>query len=324
MSGKKMIYNFDKSDPAKSVFLDVLKDNDVDYELVDRDRSVVRILGSMNPGTTEKLREVYEGRRKLTISRKPSDDVFSHFEDPTCFKLIAGPCAVESERQIADVVLYLKKKSVRYIRGGAYKPRTSPDSFQGMGEKGLRIISECAREANLKVVSEVMDKSQIDLLCEYADVIQVGSRNMFNYTLLTALGSVDKPVLLKRGMAATVDEWLKASEYISWGGNNKIILCERGIRTFETHTRNTLDIAAIHLAKKLTDYPVIADPSHAAGDRELVIPLAMAAVAAGADGIMVEIHPHPEAALSDRHQALTFEQFDDLIENLGSIRPLKL
>jgi 3-deoxy-7-phosphoheptulonate synthase len=324
MSGRKMIYNFNKSDPVKSVFLDVLKDNDVDYELVDRDRLVVRILGFVNPGTAEKLQEVYEGRRKLTISRKPVDDVFSHFEDQTCFKLIAGPCAVESERQIADVVSYLKKIGVRYIRGGAYKPRTSPDSFQGMGERGLRIISKCARGANLKVVSEVMDKSQIDVLCEYADIIQVGSRNMFNYTLLTALGSVDKPVLLKRGMAATIDEWLKSSEYISWGGNDKIILCERGIRTFEMRTRNTLDIAAIHLAKKLSDYPVIADPSHAAGDRELVIPLAMAAAAAGADGIMVEIHPHPDEALSDRHQALTFEQFDDLLGKLGSIRPLEL
>jgi 3-deoxy-7-phosphoheptulonate synthase len=192
-----------------------------------------------------------------------------------------------------------------------------------MGEKGLRIISTFAREANLKVVSEVMDRSQIDALCRHADIIQVGSRNMFNYTLLTALGSVDRPILLKRGMAATVDEWLKASEYVSSGGNGMIILCERGIRTFETRTRNTLDVAAIHLAKKLSDFPVIADPSHAAGDSDLVIPLAMAAVAAGADGIMVEIHPHPEQALSDRNQALTFDQCDALLQSLDSIRFLK-
>jgi len=295
-----MIYSFDESDPVKSVFLEVLKENDVDYEVVDRDRSVVRILGSVNPGTDDKLKQVYEQRRKLTIALKPADDVFSDFKDQSRFKLIAGPCAVESEDQIAEVASFLKQKGLRYIRGGAFKPRTSPDSFQGMGEKGLKIISKCAREANLKVVSEVMDKSQIDVLYEYADVIQVGSRNMFNYTLLTALGSVDKPVLLKRGMAATIDEWLKASEYISCGGNDRIILCERGIRTFETRTRNTLDIAAIHLAKKLSDFPVIADPSHAAGDSELVIPLAMAAVASGADGLIVEIHPHPAAALSDR------------------------
>ncbi len=319
-----MIYSFDKSDPVKTAFLDVLRGSDVDYEVVDRDRSVIRILGSISSETGEMLRNVYEGRRKLTIAGTAADDLFSDFSDRTRFKVIAGPCAVESEGQIAQIAAYLKQRGVRYIRGGAYKPRTSPDSFQGMGEKGLRIISKYAIEAGLKVVSEVMDRSQIDVLCKYADIIQVGSRNMFNYTLLTALGSVDKPVLLKRGMAATIDEWLKASEYVSCGGNDRIILCERGIRTFETRTRNTLDIAAIYLAKKLSSFPVIADPSHAAGDADLVLPLARAAAASGADGIMVEIHPDPHAALSDRQQALTFEQFDDLLDSLGHIYPLKL
>jgi 3-deoxy-7-phosphoheptulonate synthase len=319
-----MIYSFDKSDPVKAAFLEVLRGNEVDYEVVDRDRSVIRIFGSFSNETGEKLRDVYEGRRKLIIGGTAADDLYTNFGDRSRFKVIAGPCAVESEEQIAEITAYLIDRGVRYIRGGAYKPRTSPDSFQGMGEKGLKIISKYAIEAGLKVVSEVMDKSQIDVLCRYADVIQVGSRNMFNYTLLTALGSVDKPVLLKRGMAATIDEWLKASEYISCGGNGRIILCERGIRTFETRTRNTLDIAAIHLAKKLSSFPVIADPSHAAGDSELVVPLAKAAAASGADGIMVEIHPDPQTALSDRLQALTFEQFDSLLDSLGNTYPLKL
>lgn len=316
-----MIYSFEKSDPAASDFIEILEANDVDYELIDRDRSVVRILGAADTEIGKKLHEVYEKRNKLTLVHKPENEIFCDFKDRTHLKIIAGPCSVESDEQIAAVVSYLKENGIQYIRGGAYKPRTSPESFQGMGETGLRIISKQAHEAGLKVVSEVMDKSQIDILCRYADVIQVGSRNMFNYTLLTALGSIDKPVLLKRGMAATIDEWLKAAQYISRGGNDFIILCERGIRTFEPQTRNTLDIAAIHLAKKLSGLPVIADPSHAAGRSDLVIPLAMAAVASGADGIMVEIHPEPESALSDREQALSFSQFDRLLENLKSIHP---
>lgn len=317
-----MIYSFEKSDPAKGTFVRLLRESEIDFEIVNHDRSVIRLLGSVNRETGEKIREAYDGRRKLTIAGKPCDDVYSEFKDRTQFKMIAGPCAIESEEQISRVTGYLTSIGVRYMRGGAFKPRTSPDSFQGMGEKGLKIISRIAREAGLRVVSEVMDRSQIDLLCEHADVIQVGSRNMFNYTLLTALGSVDSPVLIKRGMAATIDEWLQAAEYVSRGGNDKIILCERGIRTFETRTRNTLDIAAIHMAKQLTDYPVIADPSHAAGHHELVTPLAMAAVAAGADGILVEIHPDPATALSDRSQALSFAQFDTLLEGLSGIRSI--
>ncbi|MFH1891602.1 MAG: 3-deoxy-7-phosphoheptulonate synthase [Candidatus Zixiibacteriota bacterium] len=314
-----MIYSFEKTDPVKTDFLGVLRQHDVDFELIDHDRSVVRILGSVQNGIGEKLAEVYEGRRRLTVTKEPLDNIYFDFKDRSRISLIAGPCSVESEEQIASIASFIRSKGLRYIRGGAYKPRTSPDSFQGMGMPGLRIISTAAKAAGLKVVSEVMDRSQIDTLVEHADIIQIGSRNMFNYTLLTALGSIDKPVLLKRGMAATVDEWLKAAEYISRGGNNSIILCERGIRTFEPRTRNTLDIAAIHLAKQLSDYPVIADPSHAAGHRDIVIPLAVAAVASGADGIMVEIHPEPDSALSDRDQALSFDRFEKLLQRLDDL-----
>ncbi|MBU1675158.1 3-deoxy-7-phosphoheptulonate synthase, partial [bacterium] len=242
------------------------------------------------------------------------------FADAAAPVMIAGPCAIESEEQIEAVVDFLRRRNIRYIRGGAFKPRTSPDDFQGLGEQGLRIISASARPAGLKIVTEVMDRSQIEAVCRHADILQVGSRSMFNYTLLTALGSVDKPVLLKRGMAATVDEWLQAAEYVSRGGNDRIILCERGIRTFEPRCRNMLDIAAIAQVRHLSGYPVVADPSHAAGRRELVVPLALAAAAAGADGLMVELHPDPSTALSDREQALDFDQFDTLLKRLAGLR----
>lgn len=308
-----MIYSFDKSDPARNRFLAVLRASEIDFELVVRDRSVVRVLGLLDPETAGKLREVYAGRSPAASARASGSDVYSAFRDRTDVEVIAGPCSIESEEQIETIVAHLQDRNIRFIRGGAYKPRTSPDSFQGLGEKGLKIISRYARAAGLKIVTEAMDKSQLDVLCRYADIVQVGSRNMFNYTLLTALGSVDQPILLKRGMAATIDEWLRAADYIHRGGNDRILLCERGIRTFEPRTRHTLDVAAIHLARQLTPYPVIADPSHAAGDNNLVAPLALASVAAGADGIMVEIHPDPDQALSDGQQALTFEQFDRLL-----------
>lgn len=310
-----MIYSFEKTDPAKTRFVGVLRDNGVEFELIDKDRAVVRILGSPEPSVRRSLIQVYEGRRKLRMEQS-NGDLYSSLKRSEELTIIAGPCSVESEEQIHAVAGFLREHGVGFIRGGAFKPRTSPESFQGMGESGLRIISEAARENGLRVVSEVMDRSQIDTLCKYADIIQIGSRNMFNYTLLTALGSVDKPVLLKRGMAATIDEWLKASEYVSLGGNEKIILCERGIRTFEPSTRNTLDLAAIPMAKMKCSYPVIADPSHAAGRNDIVIPLALASAAAGADGIMVEVHPDPNAALSDRNQALTLDQFKVLLQKL--------
>jgi 3-deoxy-7-phosphoheptulonate synthase len=213
------------------------------------------------------------------------------------------------------------KAGARILRGGAFKPRSSPYSFQGMGEEGLRLLRAAGDRHNLVVVSEVMDPSQIALMLPYVDILQVGARNMQNYYLLRALGAVDKPVLLKRGMSATIEEWLLSAEYIMSGGNYNVILCERGIRTFETYTRNTLDIAAIPVVQKLSHLPILADPSHGTGRRDKVPPMARAAVAAGADGLLLEVHNDPEHALSDGAQSLHFQQFEQLMEQLRLIAP---
>ena len=233
----------------------------------------------------------------------------------------AGPCAVESPEQIESIAAHVAKAGARLLRGGAFKPRSSPYSFQGMGEEGLRLLRAAGDRHNLVVVSEVMDPSQIALMLPYIDVLQVGARNMQNYHLLRALGTVAKPVLLKRGMSATIEEWLLSAEYIMAGGNYNVILCERGIRTFETSTRNTLDVAAIPVIKKLSHLPILADPSHGTGRRDKVPPMARAAVAAGADGLLLEVHNDPEHALSDGAQSLHFEQFDQLMKELRMIAP---
>ena len=233
----------------------------------------------------------------------------------------AGPCAVESAEQIELIAASVAKAGARLLRGGAFKPRSSPYSFQGMGEEGLRLLRAAGDKHGLGVVSEVMDPSQIDLMLPYVDVLQVGARNMQNYHLLRALGTTDKPVLLKRGMSATIEEWLLSAEYIMSGGNYNVILCERGIRTFETYTRNTLDIAAIPVIKKLSHLPILADPSHGTGRRDKVVPMARAAVAAGTDGLLIEVHNDPEHALSDGAQSLYFEQFEKLMEQLRMIAP---
>lgn len=225
------------------------------------------------------------------------------------FNLIAGPCSVESEEQINETAKALSSLGVRLLRGGAFKPRTSPYSFQGLEEAGLRMLRDAADRYGMKVVTEVMDTTLVDLVYEYADVLQVGTRNMFNYTLLKALGKVDKPVLLKRGFMATIEEWLQAAEYIASHGNERIILCERGIRTFERATRNTLDISAVPIVKASSHLPVCVDLSHGTGRRDLIPPLAKAAIAAGAHAIMIEVHPNPEEALSDGYQSLNFEEF---------------
>ena len=205
------------------------------------------------------------------------------------------------------------------LRGGAYKPRTSPYSFQGLGEEGLKILARIGEEMNMPVVTEVMDSEDLDLLCEYTDILQVGARNMQNFSLLKKIGRIDMPVILKRGLAATIEEWLSAAEYILAGGNSQVILCERGVRTAETWTRNTLDLSAVALVKELSHLPVIVDPSHGTGVRSLVAPMARAAVAAGADGIMVEVHPVPERALSDGDQSLTPKGFSKLMKELEPI-----
>nr|MDQ3072522.1 3-deoxy-7-phosphoheptulonate synthase [Bacteroidota bacterium] len=224
--------------------------------------------------------------------------------------IIAGPCSVENEDQIFSIAESLHRNGVKFIRGGAYKPRTSPYRFQGLGLAGLKLIKRAADKYNLRVVTEVIDSSLIEEILPYADILQVGSRNMMNFHFLKELGKLDKPVLLKRGMAARIEEWLMAAEYILNGGNEKVILCERGIRTFDTAVRNTMDIASIPMVKQLSHLPVFADPSHGTGRRDLVKPLTLAAIAAGADGLLVEIHPDPDKALSDGAQSLTLEQFD--------------
>ena len=233
----------------------------------------------------------------------------------------AGPCAVETPEQIANIAARVAKAGAKLLRGGAFKPRTSPYSFQGLGEAGLKLMRDAADNNGLLVVTEVMDPSQIEVMLPYVDVFQVGARNMQNYHLLRALGDINKPVLLKRGMSATIEELLLSAEYIMSGGNYKVILCERGIRTFDTYLRNTLDIAAIPVIKSLSHLPVMADPSHGTGRRDKVAPMARAAVAAGADGLIIEVHPDPERALSDGAQSLYPDQFEQLMKEIRAIAP---
>jgi 3-deoxy-7-phosphoheptulonate synthase len=235
--------------------------------------------------------------------------------------VMAGPCSVESRDQIERVAALVADAGATVIRGGAFKPRSSPYSFQGMGEQGLRLLREAADSNGLQVVSEVMDQTQIPLLSSYADILQVGARNMQNFNLLRELGKIRKPVLLKRGIAATIEELLLSAEYLLAGGNYDVILCERGIRTFESYTRNTMDISAIPVVKKLSHLPIIADPSHGTGRRDQVLPMGRAAVAAGADGLIVEVHHDPEHALSDGAQSLKPEQFTELMSQLRIIAP---
>jgi 3-deoxy-7-phosphoheptulonate synthase len=233
----------------------------------------------------------------------------------------AGPCSVESPEQIQAVAESVARSGARILRAGAFKPRTSPYAFQGLGEKGLQLIRGAADKFKLFVVSEVMDPSQIEMMGNYVDIFQVGARNMQNYFLLRALGEVQKPVLLKRGMSATIEELLLSAEYILSGGNYNVILCERGIRTFETYLRNTLDIAAIPVIKKLSHLPILADPSHGTGRRDKVPPMARAAVAAGADGLLIEVHNDPDHALSDGAQSLTPVEFAQLMTEIRIIAP---
>ena len=230
--------------------------------------------------------------------------------------MIAGPCALENEEQIYTISEFLSKKGVRFMRGGAYKPRTSPYSFQGLKKEGLELMRRTADDHGLAVVSEIMSASQLDEFVENVDILQVGTRNMQNYPLLRALGKINKPVLLKRGMSSTIEEWLLAAEYILSGGNEQVILCERGIRTFETATRNTLDIAAVPLVQQLSHLPVIVDPSQGTGVRDIVDPVSVAAIAAGADGLIIEVHNQPEEALSDGDQSIYLDQFETLQKRL--------
>jgi 3-deoxy-7-phosphoheptulonate synthase len=233
--------------------------------------------------------------------------------------MMAGPCAVESRHQVLEIAEVISSLGVKFLRGGAYKPRTSPYSFQGLKEEGLKYLREAADKFNLRVVTEVKDTETLDLVFEYSDILQIGARNMHNFSLLEAVGKKRKPVLLKRGLSATIEEWLMAAEYIASQGNYEIILCERGIRTFEQYTRNTLDLNAVPLVKRLSHLPVVVDPSHGTGKWELVAPMTLASIAAGADGVMVEVHPNPENALSDGYQSLRLEKFAVLIDRVKKV-----
>jgi 3-deoxy-7-phosphoheptulonate synthase len=236
---------------------------------------------------------------------------------PGSFVVIAGPCSVEGEEQVESVAALLGKLGLKFIRGGAFKPRSSPYAFQGLGEKGLQILSSAAKRHGLRVVTEVLSEQDVELTGRYADVLQVGARNMQNYALLRALGEIQKPVLLKRSMMGTIEELLLSAEYIMKGGNARVVLCERGIRTFERETRNTLDIGAVPAIKRLSHLPILVDPSHAMGEWRYVPSASMAAIAAGADGIIIEIHPDPVNAKSDGRQSLNFQHFENLLESLG-------
>lgn len=233
--------------------------------------------------------------------------------------IIAGPCSIESKEQLYDIASAVKAYGAHILRGGAYKPRTSPYSFQGLQDEGLKILKQVREEVDIPVVTEVMDPRKLDLVCEHADILQIGSRNMHNTPLLIEVGQVEKPVLLKRGMSATIEEFLFAAEYIMKQGNDQVILCERGIRTFETSTRFTLDIGAIPLLKRISHLPVIVDPSHGTGHWWMVPELAKAAIAAGADGLMIEVHHNPQEALSDGNQSLKPEIFKSLMDDLFNI-----
>ncbi len=233
--------------------------------------------------------------------------------------MMAGPCTVESEKQLMTTAEAVRNQGAVILRGGAFKPSTSPYGFRGMGEAGLKLLAKARETFGMAIITEVMTPTDVDLVCDYADILQIGTRNMHNYMLLDAVGQVQKPVVLKRGMSATFEEWLLAAEYILLQGNPNVILCERGIRTFEKMTRNTMDISAIPMMKHLTHLPIIADPSQGTGRRDLVIPLSLASIAAGADALLIEVHPRPDEALKDGAQSLPFEQFTQLMSKAQAI-----
>ena len=297
-----------------------------------KQRTAIGLIG--NDGKVDASRlEALAGVLEIIHVSQPYKQVSREWrEEPTIIELsngtrigaeqvavMAGPCSVESEAQILGIARRLRDAGATILRGGAFKPRTSPYSFQGMGEEGLKLLARAREETGLAIVTEAMDPESLDLVAEYADIVQIGARNMQNFSLLRRAGRAGKPVLLKRGMAATIKDLLLSAEYLLAEGNGEVILCERGVRGFDSHTRNLLDLTAIPVVKSLSHLPIIADPSHGTGIRSKVIPMARAAVAAGADGLMVEVHPDPERALSDGAQSLYPEQFEELMEQIGTI-----
>jgi len=304
------------------------------FENAGADRTVIAVVGEIGK-RREQLRarlEATPGVAAVTAISKPYKLVSREFHPENSvirvldtavgdggLTVMAGPCSVESRDQLFETVDHVAAHGATIIRGGAFKPRTSPYSFQGLGVEGLRYLAEARQRTGLPVITEVMDTNQVDIVAEYADILQIGTRNMQNFSLLLACGRSSRPVMLKRGFGATIEEWLMAAEYIASAGNSQIILCERGIRTFETTTRNTMDLTAVPLLHHLTHLPVVVDPSHATGKRWLVKPLAIGGVAVGADGVMVEVHPRPDEALSDGEQSLTFALFDQMMAAITGV-----
>ncbi|MFO7310606.1 MAG: 3-deoxy-7-phosphoheptulonate synthase [Bacillota bacterium] len=295
------------------------------------ERTVIGAIGDKKPERVQQI-EAMEGVEKIVHILQPYKLAGREFHPepsvvsvgpvrvgPDTLTVIAGPCAVESEEQILTVAEAVKEAGATMLRGGAFKPRTSPYSFQGLAEEGLKLLALARERTGLPVVTEVMNPQDVELVASYADVLQIGARNMQNFPLLREVGRTNKPVLLKRGLAATIEEWLMAAEYIMSAGNHNVILCERGIRTFETATRNTLDLNAVPVVKHLSHLPIIVDPSHGTGKWPYVIPMARAAVAAGADGLIVEVHPRPEEAVSDGQQSLKPEKFRELMQEVSAI-----
>lgn len=267
----------------------------------------------------EKCVSITEDYKLVNREFKPEDtiiDVGGAKIGGNHLAVMAGPCAVESIEQLREAAQYVKASGAQFLRGGAFKPRTSPYAFQGLEVKGLEMLAKVGQETGLKIVTEIMDASAIDAVCEYADVLQIGARNMQNFYLLKEVGKTNKPVLLKRGLAATVSEWLNAAEYIMSEGNFNVIFCERGIRTYETVTRNTLDLSAVVAIKAASHLPIIVDPSHGTGVRNMVLPMGRGAIAVGADGLMVEMHPNPSKALCDGKQSLTPSDFENFMAEM--------
>lgn len=296
-----------------------------------KERTIVGIIGNGRPLNSEQFERMPGVERVVPILKpfkvasrefKPQNTQFAigdHVVGDKGLVIMAGPCSVESRSQILETAHACKEAGAHILRGGAFKPRSSPYSFQGLGEEGLKYMAEAREQTGMPIVTEVMEPALVPLVCEYADILQVGARNMQNYALLHAVGKSQHPVLLKRGMSSLIEEWLMCAEYILSHGNGRIMLCERGIRTFEKYTRNTFDINAIPVAKQLSHLPVIADPSHATGKWEYVSAAAKASVAAGADGLIIEVHPHPEDALSDGVQSLKPERFAKLVGEMRAV-----
>ncbi len=327
-----VIMKADASMSEKSAVIARAEDYGFKVHLSDgKERTIIGVIGDSATINREQIERMSGVERVVPILKpfklasrefKPDDTTFSlngHTIGGNEIIVMAGPCSVESRSQIIETAIACKEAGAHVLRGGAFKPRTSPYAFQGMGEEGLKYLAEAREVTGMPIVTEVMEPALVPLVCEYADILQIGARNMQNYALLHAVGESQFPVLLKRGMSSLIEEWLMCAEYILSHGNTRVMLCERGIRTFETYTRNTFDINAIPVAKQLSHLPIIADPSHATGKWEYVAGAAKAAVAAGADGIIIEVHPRPEEAMSDGGQSLKPEKFAKLVTEMKAI-----